>query len=117
MFKNVDQESIQPNFNFYVFLIYPFKLRHFKVQTIFSYGTNTQSLFIRKKFARIDSCTMKSKYENETVHSHQLQKCMNCIIFFRSEITEKEREKEGKKKEKEKNRVGETKSIWSEICC
>ncbi len=28
---------------------------------------------------------------------------------------EREREREGKNKEKEKNRVGETKSIWSEI--
>ena len=47
-----------------LFLIFAFKLGHFKVQTIFSYATNTQAyikkpekIFIlwRKKFGKIDS--------------------------------------------------------------
>jgi hypothetical protein len=36
-------ESILPNFDFFVFLIFACKLGHFKAQTIFSYATNTQS--------------------------------------------------------------------------
>ncbi len=37
------RESILPNFNFFIFPIFTFKLGHFKVQTIFSYATNTQA--------------------------------------------------------------------------
>ncbi len=58
-------ESILPNFDFFIFLIFAFKLGHFKVQTLFSYATNTQALqqkktekiFVlqRKKLGRIDS--------------------------------------------------------------
>jgi hypothetical protein len=36
------QDSILPNFDFFVFPIFAFKLGHFKVQTIFSHATNTQ---------------------------------------------------------------------------
>ncbi len=36
-------ESILPNFDFFVFSIFAFKLGHFKVQTIFSHATNTQA--------------------------------------------------------------------------
>jgi hypothetical protein len=36
-------ESIQPNFDFFIFLIFAFKLGHFKVQAIFSYAKNTQA--------------------------------------------------------------------------
>jgi hypothetical protein len=38
-----DPESILPNFGFFIFLIFGFKLGHFKVQTIFSHATNTQA--------------------------------------------------------------------------
>jgi hypothetical protein len=37
------QESILPNFDFFIFPIFAFKLGHFKVQTLFSYVTNTQA--------------------------------------------------------------------------
>jgi hypothetical protein len=36
-------ESILPNFKFFIFPIFAFKLGHFKVQTIFSHATNTQA--------------------------------------------------------------------------
>ena len=36
------QESILSYFDFFIFLIFAFKLGHFKVQTIFSYVTNIQ---------------------------------------------------------------------------
>ncbi len=39
----VHLESILPNFDFFVFPIFAFKLGHFKVQTILSYATNTQA--------------------------------------------------------------------------
>jgi hypothetical protein len=39
----VVQESILPNFDFFVFPIIAFKLGHFKVLTIFSHDTNTQA--------------------------------------------------------------------------
>jgi hypothetical protein len=38
-----DQESILPNFVFFIILIFAFKLGHFKEQTILSYATNTQA--------------------------------------------------------------------------
>ncbi len=41
-FKLQDQKSILPNFFFFIFQIFAIKLGHFKVQTIFSYTTNTQ---------------------------------------------------------------------------
>jgi hypothetical protein len=41
--KGFIQKSILPNFDFFIFLIFAFKLGHFKVQTIFSYATNTQA--------------------------------------------------------------------------
>ncbi len=34
-------ESILPNFDFFIFLIFTLMLGHFKVQAIFSYATNT----------------------------------------------------------------------------
>ncbi len=36
-------KSILPNFDIFVFLIFAFKLGHFKVHTIFSHATNTQA--------------------------------------------------------------------------
>jgi hypothetical protein len=39
----VEQESIIPNFDFFIFPIFAFKLCHSKIQTIFSYATNTQA--------------------------------------------------------------------------
>ncbi len=42
--KKVDkQESILPNFDFFVFPIFAFKLGHFKVQITFSHATNTHA--------------------------------------------------------------------------
>jgi hypothetical protein len=41
IFQN--QESILPNFDFFVFPIFAFKLGHFKALTIFSHATNTQA--------------------------------------------------------------------------
>jgi hypothetical protein len=38
-----NQKSILPNFGFFVFPIFAFKLGYFKVQTIFSHATNTQA--------------------------------------------------------------------------
>ncbi len=38
-----DLESILPNFDFFIFPTFAFKLGHFKVQTIFSHATNTQA--------------------------------------------------------------------------
>ncbi len=38
-----DQESILPNHDFFVFLIFAIKLGHFKIQAIFSHATNTQA--------------------------------------------------------------------------
>jgi hypothetical protein len=35
-----NQESILPNYDFFVFPIFVFKLGHFKAQTIFSHRTN-----------------------------------------------------------------------------
>ncbi len=39
--NNNPEESILPNFDFFVFPIFAFKLAHFKLQTIFSYSTKT----------------------------------------------------------------------------
>jgi hypothetical protein len=39
----VTQESILPDFDILIFPIFAIKLGHFKVQTIFSYATNTQA--------------------------------------------------------------------------
>jgi hypothetical protein len=36
-------ESILPNFDFFIFPIFAFKLGHFKVQAISSHATNTQA--------------------------------------------------------------------------
>ncbi len=36
-------ESILPNFDFFISLIFAIKLSHFKVQTIFSHAPNTQA--------------------------------------------------------------------------
>ncbi len=36
-------ESVLPNFDFFVFPIFAIMLGYFKVQTIFSYATNTQA--------------------------------------------------------------------------
>jgi hypothetical protein len=41
--NKVDKESILSNFDFSVFPIFAFELGHFKVQTIFSYATNTKA--------------------------------------------------------------------------
>ncbi len=43
LIKYSELESILPNFDFFVFPIFVFKLGHFKVRTIFSHGTNTQA--------------------------------------------------------------------------
>ncbi len=40
---NENPESILPNYDFFAFPIFGIKLSHFKVQTIFSYATNTQA--------------------------------------------------------------------------
>jgi hypothetical protein len=37
------QWRILPNFVLFIFLIFAFKFGHFKVQTIYSYATNTQA--------------------------------------------------------------------------
>ncbi len=39
----MNPESILPNFDFFVFPIFAIKFGHFKVQTIFSYASNTQA--------------------------------------------------------------------------
>ncbi len=38
-----DQESILPNFDFFIFPIFAIKLGNFKLQTIFSHAANTQA--------------------------------------------------------------------------
>jgi hypothetical protein len=56
-------ESILPNFDFFIFQIFAFKLGHFKVQTIFfllqtlklNNKKRKKSLFYEEKFGRIDS--------------------------------------------------------------
>jgi hypothetical protein len=40
--KKLNLESILPNYDFFVFLIFAIKLGHFKVHTTFSHATNTQ---------------------------------------------------------------------------
>ncbi len=40
---NFFQESILPNFDFFIFPIFTFNLGHFKVQRAFLYATNTQA--------------------------------------------------------------------------
>jgi hypothetical protein len=56
-------KSFLPNFDFFIFPIFAFKLGHFKERTIFSYATNTQAkqqktekiyVLRRKKFGRIN---------------------------------------------------------------
>ncbi len=42
-------QSILPNFDFFIFRIFAFKLGHFKVQSLFSYATNTQAYQQKRK--------------------------------------------------------------------
>jgi hypothetical protein len=41
--KDINLESILPNFDFLIFPIFAFKLGHFRIQAIFLYATNIQA--------------------------------------------------------------------------